>query len=453
MATNGDFDDFFARATGHPPYAYQRKLAASDPPPSVVEVPTGGGKTQALVLAWLHRRLASGRAPRRLVYALPMRTLVEQTAGVVVAVRERLGLGAEELPVSVLMGGERPAEDWRLWPEREQVIVGTIDMLLSRALNRGYGESRFQWPVGFGLLNNDCRWVFDEVQLMGPARSTSAQLDGLRSSLGTAFPCETVWVSATVDRAALVTFDRSELGEVLTLPDADRRGVLASRLEATKSVVRVELGGARAGDQFISVAEAVLRAHAPGSRSIVVLNTVERAQGVARALRRLAKDVDVVLLHSRFRPPERRRHLEEALAEVDASGPGRIVVATQVIEAGVDVSARLLATETAPFSSIRNRRAAARPSGRATAHRQDAFSSAILASGERMLAHASSPELRRKPLVGEQALDELDGDRALPDCGGHALDRRTSHVACREHAGQAGLERVRSALQRPVGVV
>jgi CRISPR-associated endonuclease/helicase Cas3 len=353
METATDFDSFFLRATGHSPYEYQRALGCRERPPSVVEVPTGSGKTQALVLDWLHARLARGEGPRRLVYALPMRTLVEQTAGVVEEVRERLGLAPEQLAVRVLMGGERPTEDWRESPEGEQVIIGTIDMLLSRALNRGYGESRFRWPVSFGLLNSDCRWVFDEVQLMGPARATSAQLDGLRSKLGTTFPCETIWVSATVDRAALETVDRPELGEVLTLSEADRRGALARRLEATKLVKHVDLSNAGPAHQPHRIAHAVLDAHVPGSRSIVVLNTVERAQGTARALRELAgRDADVVLLHSRFRPPDRRRHLDEALAEVDSSRGGRIVAATQVIEAGVDVDARLLATETAPFSSI-----------------------------------------------------------------------------------------------------
>lgn len=48
------------------------------------------------------------------------------------------------------------------------VLVGTQDMLLSRALNRGYGMSRFDWPVHFGLLNQGCHWIVDEVQLMGP---------------------------------------------------------------------------------------------------------------------------------------------------------------------------------------------------------------------------------------------------------------------------------------------
>ena len=42
------------------------------------------------------------------------------------------------------MGGEDlPDEDWRLRPDGDQILIGTIDMLLSRALSRGYGESRF----------------------------------------------------------------------------------------------------------------------------------------------------------------------------------------------------------------------------------------------------------------------------------------------------------------------
>ena len=35
------------------------------------------------------------------------------------------------------------------------ILIGTQDMLLSRALMRGYGMSRYQWPVHFALLHND----------------------------------------------------------------------------------------------------------------------------------------------------------------------------------------------------------------------------------------------------------------------------------------------------------
>ncbi len=53
MPDQSDFDHWFARATGNPPYVYQRALAERDGWPSVLEVPTGSGKTQAVIGAWL----------------------------------------------------------------------------------------------------------------------------------------------------------------------------------------------------------------------------------------------------------------------------------------------------------------------------------------------------------------------------------------------------------------
>jgi CRISPR-associated endonuclease/helicase Cas3 len=80
------------------------------------------------------------------------------------------------------------------------------------------------------------------------------------------------------------------------------------------------------------------------------LNTVDRAAGVYAALRELQPNCELLLIHSRFRPPERAA-LASQLAGGLAAG-GRIVVATQVLEAGVDVSSRTLFTEVAPWSSI-----------------------------------------------------------------------------------------------------
>lgn len=346
-----DFRELFQRASGSNPYAYQAQLAAG-PLPDVLIVPTGAGKTNALLLSWLHQR-ARGDAPRRLVYALPMRTLVEQTASVAVSLRGRLGLSADELPIHVLMGGVEQS-DWREHPERQQIIIGTIDMLLSRALGRGYAESRFAWPISFGLLNSDCRWVFDEVQLMGPARATSAQLDGLRAKLGTLRPCETIWASATINGCALKTIDRPHLGSALELPQEDRSGALARRLEARKVLKRVDISGVSDALAPAEIANVVRASHIPGQRTLVVLNTVARAQAVARQLARGANEAgpSVTLVHSRFRPADRQAKLTAAFAEVDPSGPGSIVVSTQVVEAGVDISSRVLISETAPFSSI-----------------------------------------------------------------------------------------------------
>jgi hypothetical protein len=134
------------------------------------------------------------------------------------------------------------------------------------------------------------------------------------------------------------------------VPDPERRLELVESEEPRRIQLLVEARHERRGSRVnraeVGDDEAV-EPDEPGTRSIVVVNTVERAQSLARAQRKLMGAVSVVLLHSRFRPPDRVLRLAEALAEVDGDGPGRIVVSTQVIEAGVDVSSRLLATETA----------------------------------------------------------------------------------------------------------
>jgi CRISPR-associated endonuclease/helicase Cas3 len=105
--------------------------------------------------------------------------------------------GADIPSVQTLMGGQLDT-DWRLEPERLAILVGTQDMLLSRALMRGYGMSRYQWAVDYAFLHNDSMWAFDEVQLMGPALSTSAQLEAFRWQWDTARPSRSLWMSATL---------------------------------------------------------------------------------------------------------------------------------------------------------------------------------------------------------------------------------------------------------------
>ena len=89
------------------------------------------------------------------------------------------GMLAEPENIHVLMGGIEAAR-WLERPERPAIIIGTQDMLLSRALMRGYASSRAIWPMEFALLHEDTQWVFDEVQLMGAGRATSAQLEAFR---------------------------------------------------------------------------------------------------------------------------------------------------------------------------------------------------------------------------------------------------------------------------------
>lgn len=78
------FEAFFKRATGYDPFPFQKQFAEAAEIPNIVNVPTGFGKTAMAIVGWLWRRFAASDAiqastPRRLVYTLPMRVLVEQT--------------------------------------------------------------------------------------------------------------------------------------------------------------------------------------------------------------------------------------------------------------------------------------------------------------------------------------------------------------------------------------
>ncbi len=369
------FDEFFKHVTGisKGPYPYQERLACGDDFPTLLNIPTGLGKTAAVILAWLWRRTFAGdgarkNTPRRLVYCLPMRTLVEQTEAVANRWVENLAAHNKSLrtnPVDIhaLMGGEEKT-NWDSHPERDAILIGTQDMLLSRALNRGYGMSRYRWPIHFSLLNNDCLWVMDETQLMGVGLTTSAQLQGLRGKLNAYGVSKSLWMSATMDDRALSTVDhpRSDEGwNKLELPDEDRASSVVKKLfEAAKSCRRAGVMLTPDSDTSgydADLAKQITQAHRPGTLTLAVVNQVGRAQRVFKATKKLVSDddgPDTFLIHSRFRKCDRDKHQQTALDEktISPDGPGRIVIATQAIEAGVDVSATTLFTELALWSSL-----------------------------------------------------------------------------------------------------
>ena len=125
--------------------------------PQVLIAPTGSGKMAAVTLGWAAHRLRNPEnTPRRLIWCLPMRTLVEQRAEAARKWFGRLAVeadGANRLPrpddVHVFMGGV-DGDGWLETPERPAVLVGTQEMLLSRALMRGYASSPAVWSaVGY----------------------------------------------------------------------------------------------------------------------------------------------------------------------------------------------------------------------------------------------------------------------------------------------------------------
>lgn len=364
------FSDIFSRAFAGKatPFAYQRALAERDWPDALI-APTGLGKTAAVVLAWLWKRAtAPDSAARRLVYCLPMRTLVDQTARNVNDWLRRLTSLPDgrrtRLPdpgrdVHVLMGGQDEPR-WYEDPERPAILIGTQDMLISRALMRGYAMSRFRWPVDFALLHNDAQWVFDEVQLMSSGLATSTQLEGFRRRLGTELATRSLWVSATLHPDWLCTADAPAAPAVWRIPGdfaEDERSLIVRRLiDAPKRIERapVRPKGTTKADisAYISELAGEIRAHhQSGHLTLVILNTVARAQQAYAALVKQGVPNDrLVLIHSRFRLRDRMaqmKRLPQPRAACDL-----IVVTTQAIEAGVDLSAATLITELAPIAAL-----------------------------------------------------------------------------------------------------
>lgn len=298
-----------------------------------------------------------------MVWCLPMRVLVEQTKAELERALSAMnllwdGVGDPEgrVGVHVLMGGVE-STDWPLHPEQFAVLIGTQDMLLSRALNRGYAAARARWPMEFGLLSQDCLWVMDEVQLMDVGLATSAQLQAFRDddarTLGAPRPSATWWMSATLqqdwlrkspDTGALV-----HNNQVVEIPATGRTGRLWD--DVSKPLRLVDCKDVRA------MASLALTAHTEGGGdglTLVVVNTVKRAVALYVELKKSKqKDTDLRLVHSRFRPNERVTWLTDFLNKAACeNAPNRIIVTTQVIEAGVDISANQLITELAPWTSL-----------------------------------------------------------------------------------------------------
>ena len=291
-----------------------------------------------------------------------MRTLVEQTEKNTrewLANLKSAGALPVDIGVHVLMGGE-DAGEWDVHPEKPAILIGTQEMLLSRALNRGYGMSRYRWPMHFGLLNNDCLWVMDETQLMGVGVETSAQLDGFRQDgrMPTSGACPTWWMSATLDDSRLTQVDHPRPATGWPVLELSREEKATGRpnelFTAPKKLSRatVELTAASKKDYAKSLPTLVNERHQSGTLTLVVLNRLSRAREVFEALATGKKPLyhqpeNAALIHSRFRPVDRERHAKLLFATGD-----RIVIATQAVEAGVDVSTGLLITELAPWSSL-----------------------------------------------------------------------------------------------------
>ncbi len=191
------FDSDFALLTGRAPFPWQkalyRRLIAPDSVeriPATCDLPTGLGKTSViaiwlLALAYHAKKGAAASFPRRLVYVVNRRTVVDQSTREAEQLRKRLleepnlvhireallalcGRGAKEgapLAISTLRGQFADNAEWRDDPSRPAVVVGTVDMIGSRLLFSGYGRGFRSRPLHAAFLGQDVLLIHDEAHL------------------------------------------------------------------------------------------------------------------------------------------------------------------------------------------------------------------------------------------------------------------------------------------------
>lgn len=370
-----DFAAYFREVHGHPPFPWQERLTRqvleTGQWPEVIDLPTGTGKTAVLDTAVFSLAARPDVFPRRVVFVIDRRIIVDQVyerarlmqerikaaeSGVLRRVRDGLGVSGEESPLGVaaLRGGIPIDNEWAHRPDLPWVVVSTVDQFGSRLLFRGYGVSPKMRPVHAGLAGNDCLAILDEVHLSRPFAET---LENVRNLNGGPLPrrFQVVEMSATPAKTEAVPF---------TLCDADLDSApeLRKRVEAPKSARVVEVPGKskQPHDALPGAVVGIIGKELDEEiRSAgVVVNRVRTARAAYRAVRDAGFRAH--LITGRMRPLDRQRTLDAFSGAVDPDRTGQpeeltVVVATQAIEVGADFSFDALLTECAPVDSLRQR--------------------------------------------------------------------------------------------------
>jgi CRISPR-associated endonuclease/helicase Cas3 len=231
--------------------------------PPALDIPTGLGKT-AVMAIWLVARASGAKLPRRLVYVVDRRAVVDQATEVAIALREfvgnhpalktGLGLGTDRsLPISTLRGQHVDNREWLEDPCSPAIVVGTVDMIGSRLLFEGYGVSRKMRPYHAGLLGADTLAVLDEAHLVPPFERLLQSI----AERDADFRPRDEALNRSVPRFKLLSLSatgRDVGNESLGLTDADlNHPVLNKRLHATKRLFMKPIGSASNGDPTANV--------------------------------------------------------------------------------------------------------------------------------------------------------------------------------------------------------
>lgn len=142
--------------------------------PATVVIPTGLGKTSVIAIWLLALIKQPDKLPRRLVYVVNRRTVVDQSTAEVIKYRRAVAMLSAENPlratverlgISTLRGQFADNQEWSADPSRPAVICGTVDLIGSRLLFSGYRIGFKSRPLHAGFLGQDALLVHDEAHL------------------------------------------------------------------------------------------------------------------------------------------------------------------------------------------------------------------------------------------------------------------------------------------------
>ncbi|MBP1912223.1 CRISPR-associated helicase Cas3' [Thermococcus stetteri] len=345
--------ELFRLITSYEPYDYQLRAwekigkAMSNGEKVVIEVPTAGGKTEAAVMPFLAEVYNRTWAVSRLIYVLPTRSLVEKQAErirrlltEVLKLKGKSEKEAKELAESLVTVeyGLEPTHAFLGW-----VVVTTWDAFLyGLAAHRTVG-TRFTFPAG-SIAQSIV--VFDEVQMYQDEGLYMPRLLSLVVEKLEKANVPVVFMSATIPTALREMI--AGTSEIISVEEADVR-----KPERGKVNVRVVEG------TLEGVLDDIKETLKRGDRVLVVRNTVNTAVLTYLRLKALSKELGVepLLIHGRFAVGDRK----EKESDLDNA---RLIVATQVVEAGLDLpNVGLVVTDIAPLDALIQRigRCARRP--------------------------------------------------------------------------------------------
>lgn len=361
------FDAKFEALTGHAPFPWQCELferLTTDRIPAQCDLPTGLGKT-SVIAVWLLALAQRPSLPRRLVYVVNRRTVVDQSTSEAERIREnlqderlqstrdalsRLGVLSLERPlaISTLRGEFADNAEWRHDPTRASVVVGTVDMVGSRLLFSGYGCGFKTRPLHAGFLGHDALLIHDEAHLEPAFQKLLEAVVQEQSRSGDSRPLRVMALSAT---------SRSiDAGDRLGLSEADEKHpVVRRRLHAKKGIALHRCPAKELSERAADLAKQ------KNGAVLIFLRTVENVQ---RCVARLGK-ANVAVLTGTVRGFERdalarknpvfARFLPTPPSDVQPTAGTVFLVATSAGEVGVDISADHLITDLSTFESMAQR--------------------------------------------------------------------------------------------------